>query len=263
MKRMLLFPAVTLICASALAQQDPGTLIIAGGGFAGPWDTEIELANTQPGPVEGTIGIVGLPLGAPCPPACTETGFLLPPNGMVRLSASSFLGEFYEGPQMIRVTTSAEAPLPVVHARIVNGDRPSQAADLPVVRESTITALGVPVLLFPGAKRRSGVYSNLILETDAPDLNETTEVLVEAFDRQGQRLASARYLVAGLQAPRATTVVDVLGKLGVASLEAGQIRVTNMANGRTLWGRSVSSRLYRGAVGRCRCEPLSGKLRSG
>jgi hypothetical protein len=31
-------------------------------------------------------------------------------------------------------------------------------------------------------------------------------------------------------------VVDVLGKLGVASLEAGQIRVTNMANGRTLWG---------------------------
>jgi hypothetical protein len=237
MKRTLLFPALTLlVCARALAQQDPGTLIIAGGGFAGPWDTEIELANTQPGAVEGTIGIVGLPLYVPCPPACNGTLFSLPANGSIRLTASSFLGEVYEGPQMIRVTTAAEAPLPVVHARIVNRDRPSQAADLPVLRESTIAALGAPVLLFPGAKRLPGAYSNLILETDAPDLNEVTEVLVEAFDPQGQRLAGASYLVAGLQAFRATTLVDVLGQLGVASLEAGQIRVTHAVAGRALWG---------------------------
>jgi hypothetical protein len=254
MKWLSLFTAAALlVCARALAQQDPGALIIAGGGFAGPWDTEIELANTHPGAIEGTIGIVGLPLGAPCPPACTETGFLLPPNGTLRLSASTFLGEFYEGPQMIRVTTSTEAPLPVVHARIVNRDRPSQAADLPVLRESTVEALDTTTLVFPGVSRLPGVYTNLILETDAPDLNEATEVLIEAYDGEGRRLGSGPFLVAGQQTSRATTLVDVLSQLGVVSLEGGQLRVTHSVAGRTLWGvRTIVSRI--GALG-APCPP--------
>jgi hypothetical protein len=237
MKRKPLIPVLALLVgATALAQQDPDTLIVAGAGFAGSWDTEIELANTQPGTIEGTIGIVGLPLFVPCPPACNGTFFSLPANATLRLTASSFLGEVYEGPQMIRVATAAEAPLPIVHARIVNRDRTSQAADLPVLRESTIAALGVPALVFPGAKRLPGVYSNLILQTDAPDLDGTTEVLVEAFDGEGRRLGSGTCLVAGLQAFRATTLVDVLAWLRVPALERGQIRVTHAVPGRTLWG---------------------------
>ncbi len=35
------------------------SLIIAGGGFVGPWDTEIEMANTLADPIEVTLTIRG------------------------------------------------------------------------------------------------------------------------------------------------------------------------------------------------------------
>lgn len=210
------------------------SLIIAGGGFAGPWDTEIEMANTLADPIDVTLSIRGLPLGAPCPPACTGSTYTVPGHGMRRVLASDFIGELYIGPQMIRVETDAGVPAPVVHARSVSQFSAAQFAELPVIRESSLEALDPAVLVLPGASRRSGVHSNLIIESIGGLL--TTEVQLELFDSDGQLLGSGRIAVTGESTFHATTVVDVVGVLGVSELDSGQLRVTKRSGDGFLWG---------------------------
>lgn len=237
MRRTLIASAVALLVAGwSAAQQDPGTLIIAGGGFAGTWDTEIELANREPGPVQGVIFIVGLPLGAPCPPNCTSGGFTLPPNGTVRILASDFIGELYTGPQMIRVTTETEAPLPVIRARVFRRDQPSASAELPVAREEALSALGPSALVFPGVRRSPGVYSNLILEAVGSTAFATAVALVQIFSPEGELLGGKTFPVPTESTFQALTLVDVAGLLGVPVVEGGQVRVTKLSGPGILWG---------------------------
>jgi hypothetical protein len=237
MRRMVLFFIGALIAPPLVAQSEPRGLVIAGAGFGGAWDTEIEFANTQPVPVPVSIFILGLPLGAPCPPNCTSTGATLPPNGTVRLLASDFIGESYLGPQMVRVTTEQEAALPVVRARVFNRERPSQSAELPVNRDSTLQSLDPAVLVFPGVHRSAGLYSNLILELVGLGSVEPTEVLVEVFSPEGTLLGSGRFFVPSETTFHALTLQDVAGRLGVARLEGGQVRVTKLSGeAGALWG---------------------------
>jgi hypothetical protein len=235
MKRIVC--TLALLAACAIPAALPGdSLIIAGGGFVGLWDTEIDLANTIADPIDVSLSVRGLPLGAPCPPNCTEKMYRVPGHGTIRVLASDFIGQLYAGPQMIRVDTDAAVPLPVVHARSVSQATASQFAELPVDRESSLQALDPTVLVFPGASRTLGTHSNLILENIGGTGLSGAEVLVEVFDSQGQRLGGGQVSVAGESTFRATTVVDIVGALGVSVLDAGQIRVTKSSGDGVLWG---------------------------
>jgi hypothetical protein len=218
----------------ARAQVDPGTLIIAGAGWAGNWDTEIELADSALG--VGTRGVVFKlnPIVAPCPPNCDSMSFDLPPKGTVRVLASDFLGDLFQGPQMLRVTTFTEQPLPVVRARVFNRLRPCQSAELPVLRESSLAALNTSVLVFSGVRRLPGVYSNLILQFIGNP--GEAEVLLEAFDANGTFLGSSEVTVPVEIAFQALALVDVAGTLGVSQVDGGQIRVTKRSGEALLWG---------------------------
>lgn len=229
-----LFPfLLAALAASATLRGE--VLIVTGGGFVGAWDTEIDLANVGPDPIDVSLSVTGLPLGAPCPPACNGGTYTVPGHGTRRVLASDFLGETYQGPQMIRVETAAGVAAPVVHARSVNDSSQTQFAELPVFRESSLTALDPSLLVFPGATRQDGAYSNLILEALGGGFH-ATEVLVEVFSSDGEPLGSGQITVASDSTFQATTVVDVVGVLGVPSLESGQIRVTRIAGTGTLWG---------------------------
>ena len=63
----------------AFAQDD--VLIVAGAGVVGQWDTEFDIANVSPDPIEVELAIEGLPLGVPCPPNCTSQVYPLPGRG--------------------------------------------------------------------------------------------------------------------------------------------------------------------------------------
>ena len=228
--RFSLLALAAVITRTALAQND--TLIIAGAGVAGKWDTQLELANVSPNPVDVTLWIEGLPLGVPCPPNCTSGGGTIPGGGTMSIRASDFIGAAYPGPQILHVEAS-NGPLPVVHARSISSESPCQFAELPVVRESTILELDASLLVFPGAARGEGFYTNLILESLA--LVPTT-VEVELADPDGHVLGSAVLTVPGQVTGSAFTLVDVAGFFGVPSLENGQVRVRNTTASGPIWG---------------------------
>jgi hypothetical protein len=105
-----------------------------------------------------------------------------------------------------------------------------------VVRLATIEGLDTSVLVFPGATRSAGVYSNLILQGIGGSFTGGSQVTVEVFDSSGQSLANQTFTVTGEATFQATTIVDVLGKLGVSELEDGQVRVTRVTGTGSLWG---------------------------
>lgn len=233
MRRLLCFVIVSTTCAWAVEARGDA-LIIAGGGFVGPWNTEIEVANTVADPIDVTLSIRGLPLGVPCPPNCTTQTYTIPGHGTRSILASDFLGSLYQGPQMIRVETGDGVALPVVHARSFSQLSTAQFAELPVVRESSLQSLDPSVLVLPGARRGAGVYSNLILESVGGGL--PGQVLLEVFDSDGLLLGSAQVTVSGESTGQATTLVDVVRVLGVSALELGQVRATKISGDGVLWG---------------------------
>jgi len=232
MKRILWAAAIAAAAAMSLRAE---TLIIAGAGFGGPWDTEIEMANTEGDPIDVSLSVRGLPLGAPCPPACNGKTYTVPGNGLLRVLASDFLGDLYAGPQMMRVETATGVPAPVVHARSIGQASTAQFAELPVIRESSLVALDPQVLVLPGASRQTGIHSNVILESIGGGFAPTM-TRIELFDAQGQLLGSGDFVVVGDSTIQATMVVDVVGALGVSTLDSGQVRVTKLAGEGVLWG---------------------------
>jgi hypothetical protein len=236
MKRRIAAFLFTLLALGASAFLRGETLLIAAGGFVGAWDTEIEMANVLADPVDVTLSITGIPSGLPCPPNCTSQTVTVPGHGTQRVLASAFLGSVYAGPQMIRVDTPNGVAAPSVHARSISAGSQTQFAELPVVRLATIQALDTSVLVFPGASRQDGVYSNLILEGIGGSFTGGSLVTVEAFDSSGQSLASQTFAITGESTFQATTIVDVLSRLGITELEDGQIRVTRVTGTGSLWG---------------------------
>jgi hypothetical protein len=229
--RLSLVVLAVLLARPLLATDD--VLIIAGAGFAGKWDTAIDLANVSEEPIEVRLSIPGLPLAIPCPPNCTGQTYTLPGAGTLLVLASDFLGAMYPGPQLVRVEALDGAPLPSVHARSVSTEDSCQFAELPVLRESAIKGLAAPVLAFPGAARGDGVYSNLILEA-LQEFPVTVEV--ELRSASGDLLGSGTFVVPGTVTATALTVVDVVGVLGVANVGNGQIRVRNVTGTGAIWG---------------------------
>jgi hypothetical protein len=231
---VLVILAAAMLPGAAVAQVDPGTLIIAGAGWGHNWDTEIELADSPLG--VGTSGSIFKinSLLAPCPPNCDGTGFTVPPRGTVRILVSDFLGELFLGPQTLRVTTATEQPLPVVRARVFNRLLPCQSAELPVFRLSTLAGLDTSVLVFAGLRRQPGVYSNLILQNVGSQ--GAAEALVEVFSADGALLGNEVVAVPVEDTFHSLTLIDVASRLSTSQADGGSVRVTRRSGEGILWG---------------------------
>jgi len=222
--------AVFLPSVAVVAQIAPDDLIITGAGWGRGWDTEIELSDSELG--SGTSGTISFPsaLAGPCPPFCNVAAYAVPPKGTVRVLMSEAFPAF-QGLLTLHVTTDTEQPLPIVRARIFNGNQPGQSADVPVFRNPTISPRSFAVLVFPGLRRGDGAYSNLVLQNFD---NIESNALVEAFDADGRPLGS-EVVAVYRQAFGPLVLVDVAKRLGAATVDGGSIRVTKQS-GRLLWG---------------------------
>jgi hypothetical protein len=235
MKQLSLWKSLFLAMAAAAlpALLFADSLVIAGAGFAGKWDTEVDIANVSSNPIQVTLSIQGLPLAVPCPPNCPGKTYDVPARGTITVRASDFIGSIYPGPQMVRVETAQGGPLPVVHARSVSSLSTSEFAELTVVRSSTIEAMAVPVLVFPGVVRNGNTYSNLILEA-LGGAGATVEV--ELVDASGTSLGTNTYVIPGESTSSAFTLVDVAKQFGTDLLPLGQVRATMVSGTGVLWG---------------------------
>jgi hypothetical protein len=223
--------AIAAVGLPALLLAD--SLVIAGAGFAGKWDTEVDIANVSSNPIQVTLSIQGLPLAVPCPPNCPGKTYDVPARGTITVKASDFLGAIYAGPQMVRVETAQGGPLPVVHARSTSSVSTCEFAELPVVRSASIEAMVVPVLVFPGVVRDGSTYSNLILETLG---GAGAVVEVELVDADGTSLGTNTYVIPGESTSSAFTLVDVAKAFGMDTLPLGQVRATMVGGTGVLWG---------------------------
>jgi hypothetical protein len=229
--------AVVVLSAAAGAAAQADSLLVAGAGSAGSWRTEFDVANpigtgllvqfntvpvfqtssTCPEPCHalGTIGLAGF--GA-------ESG--IPLRSVIATTGGLFT---------VYIVVPEGSPLPVVRARVINGDRPSQAIELPVVRRSSVAGrAGASVLDFPAAERSDSAHSNLAVDCLDESYPEPCEVRVEAFSGEGDALGSGSFSI--LAGSGDLLVVDVVGALGIPQLDGGHLRVSNLRGNGAIWG---------------------------
>ena len=160
--------------------------------------------------------------------------FSLPENGAGRWLASEVLESALAGPQVLRVATDTDQPLPIARARIFRRSLPCQSADLPVLRESTLRSADTGVLVFPGVRRAPDTRTNLILQT-VGDPMENADVTIEAFGADGAALGSMAATVPS-EAAFPLTLVDVVALLGGDQVDGGRIVVTRASGSAVVWG---------------------------
>ena len=222
--------------ANRLTEVQPDVVVVAGAGVSGSWTTKLEVANAsdRPGfvfagayPRPSTISLEGHP---------PEAGASLAAHGSGQIdvgrSVVDSLYTFYvRGPE--------EGVLPSVHARISNDKSPTQSADLPSIRLSTLTNLNPSNLVFPGVIREGSARTNLLISELSPEDGDfapqplVVPVRVDLFGADGTPLASEELRIG---AGRTLYLVDVVGLLGVATLPIGQIRVTKLGDHGVIWG---------------------------
>jgi virginiamycin B lyase len=128
----------------------PDAVLVAGAGSSGRWETQLQVGNVSPRPMTVFAGLYPKPPTV-CAGDCFPSASVpLPANGsgQVRLDSSK-LSELFT----FFVRVLEEGDLPAVRGRIYNRDFPSQSADLPAIRLSTLTSLNPETLFFPGAVR--------------------------------------------------------------------------------------------------------------
>lgn len=222
-----------------IVEIQPDAVVIPGAGTSGRWETQVEVANVATGEASVFAGVYSrfscVSLGIQIPAA----GIGLAQNGSGKMlldtSVISGLRTFY-------VRNTVEGVLPLVRARIYNRDSRSQSTDLPAIRLSTLTKLNPETLSFPGAVRSASARTNLLIAElsverlllDSPVPAVRTRVDVLGSD--GVLLASGEFDVTS---GTCLYLVDIIGRLGVTSLQDGQIRVTKLGNQGLLWGYSA------------------------
>ncbi|HKD11824.1 MAG TPA: hypothetical protein VKE50_07100 [Thermoanaerobaculia bacterium] len=207
-------------------------LVAVGSGHAGAWNTELDLANGRGATVTARVGRRGPQICGLCfdPTLATD----IPALGARRVSATDvpFVGEGFD---TFLVTTglTPEDDLPTTRARILNRARPSQSAEIPVVRYSTIRRLNPSVLTFPSATRNVEAHTNLVLAEVSAGEGEV-QVIVEAYSADGELEGRSRPMI--LSGAQTIVFGDVLAMLGIGDLEGGQIRVTKLSGNGLMWG---------------------------
>ena len=126
-----------------------------------------------------------------------------------------------------------------MRGRIYNRALQSQSVDLPAIRLSTLTSLNPSMLAFPGAVRNGPARTNLLiseLTVESVVLDRqplTMRVRVDLIASDGTQLASEEFAVL---AGTSIYLVDVIGRLGITTLQDGQIRVSRVGQEGRLWG---------------------------
>lgn len=214
----------------------PDAVLVAGAGSSGRWDTQLQVANVGPRPVTVFAGLYPKPPTVCAGPCFPSASVPLPANGSGQLRLdNSKLSELFT----FFVRVLEEGDLPAVRGRIYNRDVPSQSADLPTMRLSTLTSLNPETLSFPGAVRNGLARTNLLiseLNVDSLVLDRqplTMRVRVDLFASDGTQMASGEFSVV---AGTSLYLVDVIGRLGVTTLQDGQIRVSRVGPEGRLWG---------------------------
>ena len=159
--------------------------IIAGGGAAGPWDTQMVLGDTSHVATSVSISRGGVP--RPSDPSCSVE---LGDSATVIELASDATGCLDPAPGNIFLTRSVLGP-PSVVARIFDRDHPSRSADIPVV---TLSSIGdADALIFPFTREdslslyltnpgRGAVSLHLELRSSDGDLLGTRDLDISAGD---------------------------------------------------------------------------------
>ena len=210
----------------------PDEQLFVGAGASGPWQSSIDLAATEPAGRTVFLGAYPFPPGA-CPGQCFGfTTAELPASGAVSVPGP-FLGGFlgndlptvYERPLQT-------ARLAAARFRFTNTARPTQSADAPVTRLSSVAAIDPALLAFPSASSSPASKSNLFLSNVGIDGPITARI--EAFAPYGG--APLGTVEASLEQQTAQVIGDVLGRLGAGAMENAQVRVTKIAGEGLLWG---------------------------
>jgi len=232
--------AIAVLFVSAAALSAGESLVVLGAGSIASWTTQLDFANPTDGQVIVSIDVDELhTTPGECLPLCPTYFAAIPPKGTFGFRLP---GTTLDSPELrtLFITLIDGPALPTVRAENVNTDSSEQNIILPVVRLSTLVARGSGTLAFPAATRTDTVHTNLALGAVAGDGSSPQfSARVEIFDRAGALLGSRVYSnIDVLTAGTGTNIflTDVLDQLGVAALENGQIRVTQLSGQGVLWG---------------------------
>lgn len=194
--------------------------IVAGGGSAGPWDTELVVGD---GSRVATSVSISKRIGAQ---SCDED---VPDSGTISVLASALSGCLDVAPADLYLWRSAGGP-PAVAARIFDSENPARSADVPVIRLSDLRD-STP-LVFPfSAGSRVNLYLTEVERSADVSLH------VEIRSSSGELLASRDVELSSLQH---RFLADILGTSGVSDAHAGQIRVTKTGGDGIFWGLLAS-----------------------
>ena len=219
--------------ASRIAAAEADMLVTVGAGASGPWITEFEFSNPRDYPL--SLLAPGLLCLTILHQATCADPIVVPRLGTVSFAVTSPALGF----ENTFLWFSTAFDLPTVRARVVRPDHPPQSVALPVVRLSTIESLAPSELSFPSAvKSSSGARSNLILWNDTNLPEVIRELTVEVFSSAGELLGSGPFRLSG----RTLFIQDVVGQVGVASLDQGTIRVRITSGSGIVWGVLISAR---------------------
>ncbi len=226
---------------NAVSRFQGDALVVLAARDLGGWTTEFDIANVEAQKtfILGSFTFPEITVCGVCPPQ-----LLLPlgPHGSAKATASQVtLGSL----RSVFFRSLVDGILPNVHARLVNSAAPRGSIEAPSIRLSTLAAMDPSILVFPGAVRQAGAHSNLLI-TEVSTLsylrfiNTSLQVLVEAFSDTGELVGSASFGVVGDSG--SIYLVDILGRLGVAELPLGQLRVTKTGGGGIMWGYLLTAK---------------------
>jgi hypothetical protein len=227
---------LALMVRSAEAQVSD-TLVIAGAGVAGTWDTEFELSNTGVRSLLVWIGQDHLGPDFVCAPivGCAgDTIVNIPPQGALKVLASSIGGITTDGSRLqmfIGPVASSNLDLPVTRARVIDLSANCRALELPIIRLSTIQGRNPSTLSFPGAVAGATGHVNLALAEIGGERG--LSVQIEIIDAGGITRGTTTL---SLDASEAQLLVNVGGLLGTGDLDEGTIQVTKTGGEGLLWG---------------------------
>lgn len=232
-------PRIWLLAAILLAPgplwADRSDYVVAfGAGTVGVWGTEFTVSSVLDEASEVILSRV--PTNPLCPPLIQcHTIVPLPARGtaIAQPPPDNGLSAVYVG-------TVGKVTPPSVLARAYSVAGAS--VDLPVFQVSTLLALNPSELNFPGARRGATGRCNLMVANVAdPNVGfgQPVNVRIEAFSAGGGALGHAEV---SLGYGETTFISDVLGFLGIAELDNGQLVLTKSGGEGVFWGIMPISR---------------------
>jgi len=233
---MILGLAIATVC-----QAD--SLVYTGAGKSGTWTTEVTVSN--PADRSLAVQLAAFPdiheVG--CPGVCNYTHVTLAPHATVTMPIQAIFGTIAnvgQGPdrlEILYITPIDTATLPTATVRVINTVSPTQRVELPPVRADAIAAAQLSTLTFPDATRTSTSHTNLIVGQVGQNALPTMpcNVTIAIYDQSGALTGNTTMALPVAPLPP-LFLIDLLGQLGIAAQDGGQIQVTAQGCASPIWG---------------------------